>query len=64
MERMCDGCHSLESITRTKRTKKAWTRVVGDMVERGAKGSPQEIETVIDYLAEHFGREPATPNQQ
>src|SRR6185295_10362740 len=31
------------------------TRIVNDMVTRGAEGSPDEIREVIAYLAEHYG---------
>ncbi len=54
-ERMCKGCHTLENVTRARRTKDKWTEVVDNMVSRGAKGTDDEIELVIDYLSANFG---------
>ena len=54
-ERMCKGCHPLENVIRARRTKDKWTEVVDNMVSRGAKGTDDEIELVIDYLSSHFG---------
>lgn len=54
-ERMCKGCHGIENVVRAKRTKEAWIEVVDDMVARGAKGTDDEVDLVIEYLATHFG---------
>ena len=54
-ERMCKGCHGIENVLRAKRTKANWADVVDDMVSRGAKGTEDEIDQVIEYLAAHFG---------
>jgi competence ComEA-like helix-hairpin-helix protein len=32
-----------------------WDDQVGDMVERGAKGTPEELAAVVDYLTANFG---------
>jgi competence ComEA-like helix-hairpin-helix protein len=58
-ERMCKGCHPLENVTRSRRTKDKWTEVVDNMVSRGAKGTDDEIELVIEYLSAHFGPQAA-----
>lgn len=58
-ERMCKPCHGLENVIRRKYTKDKWADVVEEMIARGAKGSDEDIDQVIDYLASHFG--PATP---
>jgi competence protein ComEA len=55
VERMCVGCHGLENVIRSKRTKDKWGEVVDDMVGRGATGTDAEINQVIDYLAANFG---------
>jgi len=58
VQRICGGaCHGLEVITSQRKTKEGWTTVVDTMVSRGAQGSDQEIELVINYLAEHFPRD-------
>src|SRR5882724_1564864 len=55
VERMCTGCHRLENVVRSRRTRDRWTEVVDDMVSRGAKGTENEADEVIDYLSTHFG---------
>jgi competence protein ComEA len=55
VERMCKGCHTLDNVVRSRRTRDRWTEVVDDMVARGAKGSDSEADEVIDYLSTHFG---------
>ncbi len=51
----CGQCHGLNNISDASRTKEEWESVVSDMVARGAPLLIVEIETVSDYLAEHFG---------
>jgi competence protein ComEA len=55
VERMCKGCHGLENVVRSRRTRDRWTEVVDDMVARGAKCTDSEADEVIDYLSMHFG---------
>lgn len=55
--RMCTGCHPIEMITAVHLSKTDWQRKVEDMVNRGAKGTPSEIATVVNYLSAHFGVE-------
>src|SRR5882724_236111 len=60
VERMCKNCHGLENVVRAKRTKEKWSEVVDDMVSRGAKGTEDEFDQVIEYLSAHFGAAAAT----
>jgi competence ComEA-like helix-hairpin-helix protein len=55
-EKMCTQCHGVEGIVREKLTKDRWTAIVDDMVSRGAKGTDEEVDQVINYLAANFGR--------
>ncbi len=55
-EKMCTQCHGVEGIVRSKMTRDRWMSIVDDMVSRGAKGTDEEIDVVIDYLAANFGR--------
>ena len=58
VEKMCGGaCHDLEVVTSERLSKQGWTNTVDTMISRGATGTDEEIAAVIDYLAEHFGRE-------
>ena len=55
-QRMCSGCHSSDAVTSMHQTKEGWQEIVDDMVARGAAGSPQDIQTVVNYLAAHYGK--------
>ncbi len=52
--RMCVGCHGLETVTEARFSKGLWASTVDEMISKGAKGTPQEIDTVIGYLARNF----------
>ena len=54
--RMCSDCHGLEQVTGNKYPKKQWTYVVDDMVSRGAEGSEEDVNSVISYLSQNFGK--------
>ena len=53
--RICLECHDSGNFRKARLTSEAWADSVADMVERGAKGTPAEIETVVAYLAKNFG---------
>jgi competence protein ComEA len=55
VQRMCTPCHGLDNVVRAKMTKDRWSKVVDDMVSRGATGTDDEVDEVVDYLAAHFG---------
>ena len=55
-EKMCTQCHGVEGIVRSKFTRERWTAVVDDMVSRGAKGTDEEIDAVIEYLSANFAK--------
>jgi competence protein ComEA len=59
VERMCTGCHGLENVVRARLTKERWGFIVDDMVSRGATGTDDEIDQVINYLAANFGKSDA-----
>jgi competence ComEA-like helix-hairpin-helix protein len=59
VEKMCTPCHGLDNVVRARNTKERWGTVVDDMLSRGAVGTDDEIDRVIDYLAANFGRAPA-----
>ena len=54
--RMCTQCHGVEGIVRSKMSKDRWATVVDDMLSRGAKGTDEEIDQVVEYLATNFSR--------
>src|ERR1035438_8795674 len=59
VQKMCTPCHGLENVVRSRMTKERWGSVVDDMVSRGAVGTDDEIDQVINYLATNFSRSAA-----
>ena len=55
VERTCSQCHSLETVLRTRLTRKQWEARIDAMIAKGAKLSDEDIDVIADYLAEHFG---------
>jgi competence protein ComEA len=55
-QKVCTGCHALESVVRARNSRGRWGEIVDDMVSRGAQGSDEEIDKVIDYLATNFNK--------
>lgn len=56
VEKLCNDCHGPENYTKKKHTKDEWEKVIQDMVEKGASGTDQELDTVIAYLTKNFGK--------
>jgi competence protein ComEA len=54
--RMCTNCHGIAQVTSTRYSKKFWGSVVDDMVSRGAEGSDEDVNLVINYLSRNFGK--------
>lgn len=55
VESECTRCHTLAPIEAETRSRAEWEDVVYEMIERGADLNEQEVETVVDYLAENYG---------
>jgi len=56
VEKMCSKCHDLEGVVHNRNTREGWEMVVDEMIARGAEGTDQEIDLVIEYLAANFGK--------
>jgi competence protein ComEA len=56
VEKICSGCHELDTVTMVRRTRIAWQETVDDMAGRGASGSDEELSAVVRYLTEFFGK--------
>ena len=54
--RMCIECHDTGRISAVRRTRADWDDQIGKMIEKGAKGTDKEFETVAGYLVRTFGR--------
>ena len=59
-EKVCAECHGLELATGQKLTKAAWTTTVASMAAKGAAGTKEEFEAIVNYLAKNFGSDGAT----
>jgi len=55
VERECAKCHTLQGVVSAHMSKERWSAIVDDMVSRGANGTDQEINVIVDYLAMNFG---------
>ena len=55
VSRICTVCHAVDKIRQRRLSRDGWEDIVDDMVERGAKLTGEEKETVLAYLEENFG---------
>ena len=62
LQRLCAGCHDMALTTNKRATREDWRYTVDKMVAKGAEGTEDELNKVIDYLAEHYG--PAKNGQE
>lgn len=53
-ENTCGSCHGLDVVVSQHATKDGWQQIVDYMVSRGATGTPEELATIVDYLAKNF----------
>lgn len=56
VQKICSNCHDVTTVTGARRTRKGWEQNVDDMVTRGAEGSEQELQAVVDYLTKFYGK--------
>src|ERR1700680_3012856 len=54
-EKICGACHGTEVVFKTRTTKEKWKDTVDEMAARGAEGTDEQLDTIIDYLAKCFG---------
>lgn len=54
--KICRDCHDLDTITMENRTNEGWKKTVAKMGDRGAEGTDEQFEAVINYLTKNFGR--------
>jgi mono/diheme cytochrome c family protein len=57
IEKICAECHGVDIIVSQRNTKDGWASIVDSMVARGAGGTKEELDTIVDYLAKNFGPE-------
>ncbi len=54
--KLCVGCHELDTATSSLHTKIGWKQTVDDMMARGAEGSAEDVQAVVEYLTNYFGK--------
>ncbi|HLI85808.1 MAG TPA: cytochrome c [Bryobacteraceae bacterium] len=52
---ICTDCHGADVITAQHNTKDGWASIVDSMVSRGASGTKEQLDTIVDYLTKNFG---------
>ena len=62
VENICGSCHGLDVVVAQHATKDGWASIVDYMVQRGATGTPEEMQTITDYLAKNFPAAAAKTN--
>lgn len=55
LQERCTGCHSLDQVRNSERTRAEWEDVVEWMLTYGVELTDQEQEILVDYLAETYG---------
>lgn len=50
VQMVCTQCHVLELVQDTPRSYDDWHQTVQEMVDRGATGTDQQFEDIMDYL--------------
>src|ERR1700728_1873136 len=54
VENSCGSCHGLDVVVAQHATHDGWASIVDYMVSRGATGTPDQLATIVDYLAKNF----------
>jgi competence protein ComEA len=53
-QRICGACHGAEIVIGRKMDKDGWTQTVVAMVQRGAQGTDDEFDEIVNYLTANF----------
>lgn len=56
LRKICANCHEIETVIASRRTRIGWERSVDDMISRGAEGSDEDMDAVVEYLTTFFGK--------
>jgi predicted secreted protein len=59
---LCVGCHSLGSVVSGGKSEEQWRDTIDNMISRGAQIFDDEAETILTYLARHYGTVAESPN--
>ncbi len=56
LKKICVNCHEIDTVIGSRRTRIGWRQNVDDMISRGAEGSDEEMQLIVEYLARFFGK--------
>jgi competence protein ComEA len=56
VENDCSSCHDLGVIVSQRNTKERWSTLVDLMRSRGATGTDEEFQAIVEYLAKYLGK--------
>ncbi len=59
--KVCAGCHDPRVVASLRLTRDGWAAVVADMVQRGAKGTDEDLAAIQQYLTTYFLGEAPRP---
>ena len=59
--KICGQCHEPQRAASIRLTRDGWEATIGDMIARGAKGSDEDFQAILDYLAKNYLGEAARP---
>jgi mono/diheme cytochrome c family protein len=54
-QKVCGSCHPADAYMTRGRTRQQWQDTINSMVQRGAKATPEEFATVLDFLTATYG---------
>jgi cytochrome c oxidase cbb3-type subunit 3 len=60
--KLCGACHSANLVLGRCMTRDQWSEVVSNMISKGAKGTTDEFNQVVDYLAKALPPNGSTAN--
>ena len=54
LQKLCSQCHELARSASMRQDRVGWSETMNKMVALGAKGTPKELNAILDYLVEHY----------
>jgi len=55
--KVCSGCHEVTRVTSVHLDRPAWQTEMEKMISLGAKGTPEEFESILNYLSKNYPAE-------
>ena len=52
---VCTSCHDLARVKAQALSKEEWAGLIKGMLSEGAPVSDEEMDLIVNYLAQHFG---------